>query len=150
MDLRKTTSLATPEARGLLRPGSRGSRILVTDDHQDSRELLAAFLTLEGHSVRSAADGLEALRVCADFQPDIVFLDLCMPGMDGYEVCARLRENAATKDAAVYALTAYPHEGPSPKARDRLFDRYLLKPVELADIGQLVAGQCAIGSPDPG
>lgn len=133
-----------------MRPSSRGSRILVTDDHRDSRELLAAFLTLEGHSVRTAADGFEALRVCADFQPDIVFLDLCMPGMDGYEVCTWLREHAATRDAAVYALTAYPNEGPSPKARVRLFDRYLLKPVELDDIRQLVAGRCAIGSPVPG
>lgn len=138
MDPQKTTSLATTEAQRRLRPGSRCSRILVTDDHEDSRELLAAYLMLDGHTVCTAADGLEALRICADFQPDIVFLDLCMPGMDGYEVCTRLRENAATKDATVYALTAYPHEGPAPNAPRRLFDRYLLKPVELEDIGRLV------------
>jgi CheY-like chemotaxis protein len=141
VDRQKTTSLATTETQRLLRPGSRGSRILVTDDHEDSRELLAAYLMLDGHTVRTAADGREALRICADFQPDIVFLDLCMPGMDGYELCARLRENEGTKDAAVYALTAYPHERPSPKAPRRLFDRYLLKPVELEDIGRLVGAR---------
>jgi CheY-like chemotaxis protein len=148
--MQKMTSLTIAEAQRLPRPRPRTSRVLVTDDHDDSRELLAAFLMLEGHTVRTAADGREALRICADFQPEIVFLDLCMPGMDGYEVCTRLRQNAATKNAAVYALTAYPHEEPSPDAPLRLFDRYLLKPVELEEIGRLIAGRRETRSPVSG
>lgn len=149
MEIHNTTSLAAPERQTLLRPRPSASRILVVDDHTDSRDLLAAFLMLEGHDVCAASDGPEALRICAGFHPDIVFLDLCMPMMDGYEVCTRLRENAATKDAAIYALTAYPNDGAPSKAPLRVFDAYLLKPVDLEAVARVVACRPEAASPSP-
>jgi CheY-like chemotaxis protein len=149
VEIRNTTTLAAPDRQTLLRPRPSASRILVVDDHADSRDLLAAFLMMEGHDVCAASDGSEALRICADFQPDIVFLDLCMPTMDGYEVCARLRENAATKDAAIYALTAYPNDGAPANAPLRVFDAYLLKPVVLEDVARVIARRAETASPSP-
>jgi len=66
-------------------------RILVVDDHQDCADSLAMLLELSGHVVEQAYDGAAAIVLAHDFNPDIVFLDIAMPEMDGYEVARRLR-----------------------------------------------------------
>ncbi len=67
-------------------------RVLVADDHDDSRLLIQTFLSLLGFVVRSVPDGREALREAPLFRPDVVFLDIWMPGMSGVETCMRLRQ----------------------------------------------------------
>jgi CheY-like chemotaxis protein len=117
-------------------------RILVVDDSADSREMLEHFLTLQGHTVCTMNDGLDALVAASKFRPEIVFADICMPRMDGYELCARLRANRLTKDAAIFAMTAgsYDKQTHGVKAR---FDAYLHKPVELSVINELVKSATA-------
>jgi CheY-like chemotaxis protein len=123
------------------KPRSSAHRILVVDDQADWRDLLATFLRLKGHSVRDADSGGEAMRICAEFAPDIVFVDIRMPDMDGFELCARLRQNTVTQNAAVYALTAYAPAVSSSDARRLGFDAYLLKPVRLEAITCLLSSQ---------
>jgi CheY-like chemotaxis protein len=78
---------------------------LVVDDDRDTRETLAILLRWAGHEVRTAADGPEALIVARDFHPDVVFLDIGMPRLDGYEVCRQLRRSPAFEHAHIFALS---------------------------------------------
>src|SRR5688500_13409808 len=118
-------------------------RILVVDDATDGREFLAEFLKLQGHSVREAADGLEGLIAASKFVPEIVFLDLCMPRMDGFELCARLRASPLTKDAAVFAVTAGASGRQGADHASARFDAFLQKPVEFEVMDALVHCTCA-------
>jgi CheY-like chemotaxis protein len=121
-------------------------RIMVVDDEAGSREALAGFLERQGHEVCTAADGVEGLRVADRFRPEIVFLDLDLPRMDGFELCARLRANHEMEDATLFALTApaYPKSAaanPSggPGFTIRRFDAVLTKPVEFDVVSGLVS-----------
>jgi CheY-like chemotaxis protein len=138
----QTQKSLAPSTEQIL-PRSRSSvlRILVVDDQPDWRDLLATFLRLKGHSVRDAASGSDAMRICFKFSPDIVFVDIRMPDMDGFELCARLRQNTVTQNAAVYALTAYPPAVSSSDARRLGFNAYLLKPVHLEAITCLLSSR---------
>jgi len=71
--------------------------ILVVDDDARNRRLLEGYLLAEGYGVRSAADGSEALNLAYDKAPDIVLLDVMMPGMSGFEICERLKEHPGTR-----------------------------------------------------
>jgi two-component system CheB/CheR fusion protein len=120
-------------------PSFGARRILVVDDNGDCREMLTRFLEMQGHEVRTAVDGADALVVASEFCPEIIFLDLCMPGMDGVEACARLRERAETRHAVIFALTALaPDQRPARQAA-AAFDAHLLKPMDLDRIGALVS-----------
>jgi len=114
-------------------------RILVVDDHEDLRDCLALMLSLGGHEVESASDGLEALQVAEQFKPDIIFLDIQMPKLSGVEVCKRLRERQWAQQIAIYAVTGL--GGAEDRLRSQLsgFDGHLVKPVEPDIIDQLVA-----------
>lgn len=105
-------------------------RILVVDDNVDVAESVAVLLGLEGHQTRTAYTGAAALALAAAFQPQVVLLDLGLPGMDGYEVARRLRAEPATAKARIIALTGYGQ--PADRERTRLngFDQHLVKPVE--------------------
>ena len=104
-------------------------RVLVVDDNVDAAELLAEGLRAEGHEVKVANDGPHALDLAAGMKPEIAFLDLGLPAMDGYEVAARLRELDAR--VVLVALTGYGQ--PSDKARTAAagFAHHLVKPVDL-------------------
>jgi len=80
--------------------------ILIVDDHEQVRAVLLEILQDDAHTVREASDGATALALARERRPDIVFLDLQMPGMDGMEVLRALREDPTTKDARVVILTA--------------------------------------------
>jgi CheY-like chemotaxis protein len=122
--------------------GSR--RILVVDDSVDSCEILATFLKSKGHAVCTACDGIDGLTAAGRFCPEIAFLDIRMPRMSGIELCVRLRAEPATKDAAVFALTAGPFSGLTAAGAPGRFDAYLRKPVELDVIDSLISctSQC--------
>jgi DNA-binding response OmpR family regulator len=84
-----------------------GNRILVVDDEAALVELLAVNLELEGFQVARAHDGEEGLSAAVSERPDVVLLDVRMPGIDGFEVCRRLKESPATKDIPVIMVSAY-------------------------------------------
>ena len=123
-------------------------RVLVVDDNADVAESLALLLKLAGHDARAAYDGQTALSLAQDFRPQIVFLDIGMPGMDGYEVCRRLRQQPGTEKALIVALTGWGQEKDRRLSRQAGFDHHLVKPVEPEALQALLAGGAA-ASPVP-
>jgi DNA-binding response OmpR family regulator len=87
-------------------PRPRPVRILVVDDERDNRELLDIILTHEGFLIETAAGGEEAIATVARERPDLILLDLMMPGMDGYQVTAKIKSDLSTKDIPIILVTA--------------------------------------------
>jgi PAS domain S-box-containing protein len=106
-----------------------GRRVLVVDDNEDAREALRFLLEDEGHHVSTAGDGPDALRAAEDFRPDVVLLDIGLPGMDGYEVARRLRALPGSHDALIVAVSGYGQPEDRERSRAAGFDDHLLKPV---------------------
>jgi two-component system, OmpR family, response regulator len=105
-------------------------RILVVDDNVDAAESIAMLLSLDGHDVRSVHDAQRALDLAAEFGPDLVLLDIGLPGMDGYEVARRLRLRQDVTNVRLVAVTGYGQQEDRDRARDAGFDQHLVKPVE--------------------
>ena len=108
----------------------RSRRVLVVEDNEDAREALTLLLKEEGHDVRSANDGLRALAEVQDFTPEIVLLDIGLPGLDGYAVARELRALPQTAGALLVAITGYGQAEDRALSREAGFDYHLLKPVE--------------------
>jgi CheY-like chemotaxis protein len=123
-------------------PGRANARVLIVDDNRDGAQGLALMLDIEGHEVRTAADGLEALKIAEEFQPHVVLLDIGMPGMDGYETARRLRARPWAQSALLCALTGWGQEDDKRRARIAGFDRHLVKPIDPEEISRIVAEIC--------
>ena len=106
-------------------------RVLIVDDNRDVADSLAMLLETLGMDVRAAYDGPSALDIVAAFRPEIVFLDLGMPKMDGYETARRFRQLPDGRDALLVALTGWGQTEDRRRTRDAGFDEHLAKPVEL-------------------
>lgn len=113
-------------------------RVLVVDDNRDLAESLAMVLRLWGHDVKVEYDGPGALTAARDYRPDVVFLDIGLPGLDGYEVARRLRGPLGFRDARVVAITGYGREEDRKRAREAGFDMHLTKPVDPEDLQKLL------------
>ena len=109
---------------------SEGS-VLVVDDNADAASTLASVLRYAGFDVRTADDGLSALRIAAEFRPDVALLDIGLPVMDGYELARRLRDEYKA-DIRLVAITGYGREGDRLLAENAGFDAHLVKPVDCA------------------
>lgn len=112
-------------------PAARRCKILVVDDNEDARMLLAELLTKSGHEVETAEDGFTALQVLEGFQPDVAILDIGLPGMDGCELARRIRQLPAQAAVRLLALTGYGQEGDRVNTRAAGFDVHLVKPLDL-------------------
>ena len=126
----------TPSARG---DKTRALKIVVADDNVDSVESLAALLTLAGHQVAVAHDGLTAVQLTADMQPDLAILDLGMPGIDGYEAAARMRELPVGGDLVLVALSGYAQPADRQRSQQAGFDLHLAKPLDPDRLRDLLA-----------
>jgi len=124
----------------LQRPATPRCRILVVDDNQDAADSLAMMLALDGHEVRQTYAGAPALECLREFRPDIILLDIGLPGMDGYEVARRIREQPDGASVRLIALTGYGQESDKSRTRAAGFDEHLVKPVELRNLHQALAG----------
>jgi signal transduction histidine kinase len=113
-------------------------RILVVDDNQDAAESLAMLLRMSGHEVMIAHDGHQALAIAAIERPGVVLLDIGLPGMDGYEVCRRVRQQGLA-DAQIIAMTGYGQDRDRERSREAGFDTHTVKPVEIQELMQLLA-----------
>ncbi len=113
-------------------------RTLVVDDNRDAADSLALLLEMAGGDVRTAYDGPSALEAACAHRPEVIVLDIGMPGMDGYEVARRLRRHAATRGALLIALTGWGHEEDVRRAREAGFDHHLVKPAELDVLRELL------------
>jgi DNA-binding response OmpR family regulator len=108
-----------------------GGRVLIVEDDVDIADVLRRSLRNEGYEVRTSADGIEALDVAAGFVPDVVVLDLGLPGMDGVEVCRRLRSDG---DVPILMLTARSETEDRVTGLDSGADDYLVKPFERKEL----------------
>ena len=106
-------------------------RVLVVDDNVDAAMTLAEAVRLDGHDVRVSHDGDAALRDAASFVPEVVLLDIGLPGMDGYEVVGRLRRLPQLARTLMVALTGFGQESDRVRALAAGFDEHLVKPVDL-------------------
>jgi signal transduction histidine kinase/ActR/RegA family two-component response regulator len=105
-------------------------RILVVDDNEDSAESLSVLLRLQGHLVESAHDGHHALEAAERFRPDVMLLDLGMPGMNGYEVCREIRKQPWGGDILLIAQTGWGQDQDRQRTKDAGFDGHLTKPID--------------------
>jgi PAS domain S-box-containing protein len=116
-----------------------GLRILVVDDNINAADSLATLLELAGHEVRVAYEGEAALLVAEAFKPQVVLLDIGMPGMDGYEVGRALRQKPQTRSALLVAITGWGGPDDLRRSKEAGFDHHLVKPVEPAALQHLLA-----------
>lgn len=119
----------------------RGRRVLVADDNQDAADSLSAILTMAGHEVRVAYDGLTAVSVAQAFRPHVALLDIGMAGLDGYAVASALRKQSWGPDILIIALTGRGQEEDKRQAQAAGFDVHLTKPVDPEQIRSLLAGR---------
>lgn len=128
---------STPDAEDRISAHRR--RILVADDNRDGLQTLSMLLELEGHEVRTASTGLEALAVCAAWQPEVAILDIGMPELTGYEVAERIRREKWGASLTLVAVTGWGQEEQRRQARVAGFDHHLTKPIEPDALIRLLA-----------
>jgi signal transduction histidine kinase len=116
-----------------------GLRILVVDDSVDSAESMSLVLGISGHEVRVEHNGPDALRAAEEYRPDIVLMDIGMPGMNGYEVARRMRETPAMRETALIAMTGYGRQADRDQSRAAGFNHHLVKPVDFDTLQSLLA-----------
>jgi len=115
------------------------ARILIADDNRDAARSLALMLSMEGHEVRAAYDGVEALRIADEFRPQVALLDIGMPKLDGYETARRLRQRPGGESVLLFAQTGWGQEEDKQRARQAGFDSYLVKPLDPDTLNQLLS-----------
>lgn len=113
-------------------------RILIVDDNPDVVAMMSDLFALFGHDPRAAFDGPSALAAANDHAPDLVLLDLGLPGMDGCEVARRLRETPAGRAARIVALSGFDHHEARERTADAGFDAHLTKPAGAAALRALL------------
>jgi PAS domain S-box-containing protein len=114
-------------------------RILVVDDNVDAAESLAMLLELSGHITHLAHSGTDALTAARDFAPQVIFLDIGLPGLNGYEVAEFIRADVAMKQPTLIALTGWGAEDDRRRAEEAGFDHHLVKPVETSTLVDILA-----------
>ena len=110
------------------------ARILIVDDERNNRELLEVMLSQEGFLLMTAASGEEALAMVAQQPPDLILLDIMMPGLDGYEVAAAIKANVATRSIAVIMVTALDDRNARMRGTRAGADDFFTKPVDRVEL----------------
>jgi two-component system CheB/CheR fusion protein len=122
-----------------LRADSATHRILVVDDNRDGADNLALLCTMSGHTVDVAYDGASATELASVFRPDVVLLDIGLPGRDGYEVARELRRSTADRPLQIIAMTGYGRDEDRDRSREAGFNLHLVKPIEPAELFGLLS-----------
>ena len=125
-------SLRPPESTSAPAPlaAREGVRVLLADDNVDAADTMSAMLQMSGHEVKTVYSGFEALRAAVQFSPDVMLLDIGMPGMSGYQVAQQLRADARFDQTLLVALTGWGSENDRMLALQAGFDHHLTKPVD--------------------
>ena len=116
------------------------ARVLVVDDHLDAARMCQMLFESEGHQTRIAADGQAALELFESFKPDFVFLDIALPGMDGYELARTMRDRQQERRPNITALTGW-GDLAAARLREAGIDSYFVKPVSIAVLREVLADQ---------
>lgn len=114
-------------------------RVLAVDDHVDAVQNLALLLEIAGHEVQLAYDGPSALEAAQAMRPDVMLLDIGLPGLTGYEVAQRIRQQPALKDIVLVALTGYGREADRKRSKTAGFDYHLVKPAGFGEVEEILA-----------
>jgi PAS domain S-box-containing protein len=137
--------MAPDAGRALPAPGAESGgghgplRVLVVDDNADAADSLVALLGLMGHDTRVAHDGPGGVRQAQDFVPDLVFLDIGLPGMDGHEVARAIRTAPGLEQVVLVALTGWGAQSDMARSHEAGFDQHLTKPVSMGALEQALA-----------
>ena len=119
-------------------PHQSRRRLMVIDDNKDAAESMSMLFELWGHEVICAYDGRAALETAAKYRPDAVFLDIGLPGMDGYEIAERLRELPESARTVLVAITGYGQDEDRRRSREAGIDHHLVKPVSPETLHKLL------------
>jgi CheY-like chemotaxis protein/two-component sensor histidine kinase len=131
-----------PASRRPSRGPSPRRRVLIIEDNDDTRDMLKTFLTLEGHDVFEATNGTDGVTMLIGERPDVAFVDIGLPEMDGYEVARRARRQTGQRTLLV-ALTGYGQPEDRQRCYDAGFDDFVLKPVDPARLTQILVERTA-------
>jgi two-component system cell cycle response regulator DivK len=126
-----------------------GERILIVDDNPANLKLARVLLVSEGYDVQVASDADEALSVIPTFRPRLILMDLQLPGMDGLTLTRRLKEDPATRDVLIIALTAYAMKGDEERALAAGCDGYVSKPIDVVTLPAFLAARLGGTGRDP-
>jgi CheY-like chemotaxis protein len=118
-----------------------GFRILVVDDDWDAAQTLGMMFDATGNKTRIAHDGLEAIAAAAEFEADLILMDIAMPGLDGFEAARRIRAKPWGKGITLAALTGWVRDDVRDWAGEAGFDHYFVKPVNFAMLPELLANR---------
>ncbi len=118
-----------------------GLRVLIADDNADAASSLALILQLSGHDVRTAYDGVEAVKIADVFAPQVALLDIGMPQLNGYDACRRIRQQAGNAATLIIAMTGWGQEADKLRSQQAGFDHHLVKPVEASTVEDLLERQ---------
>jgi two-component system, sensor histidine kinase len=114
--------------------------VLLVEDHDDTREAMRCLLEVQGYTVEAVGDGLQAVATALQSRPQVVVIDIGLPGLDGYEVARRLRATSEGKAMRLVALTGYDQPHDRQMVREAGFDAHLVKPVDPDDLCRLLEG----------
>ena len=109
-------------------PGDANPLVLIVDDYQDAREMYAEYFVFSGFRTAEASNGLEAVQQAIELNPDIILMDLSLPGMDGWEATRRIKVDQRTTHIPIIALTGHALPGSSESARNAGCDGFVVKP----------------------
>ena len=124
---------------GILINSSKSLRVLVVDDNKDAAESLAMVLRFDGYDARVATDGLKALQIASDFRPEVAFLDIGMPNLNGYALARALRNMKGMEHIFLVALTGWGTDKDRTQSREAGFNHHLAKPAELEAVEALLS-----------
>jgi len=124
-------------------------RILLIDDNDDARIMMGLLLELKGHAVAMADGGIAGLACARQFRPECIFLDLGMPGMDGYDTVIALRRIAGLEQVPVVALSGWNDKTTLARVRSAGFDHHLTKPADIEEIDRILCGDLAFRAKPP-
>ncbi|HEY0469529.1 MAG TPA: response regulator [Polyangiaceae bacterium] len=124
----------------LLNPAPTRARILIVDDELDNRELLQIILSWSGFVTETAESAEAALKCIAAESPDLILLDLMMPGIDGYQLTALLKQNPETRNIPVIMLSAMSDSATRDRALSTGADAYITKPIDRSELCEQVRG----------
>lgn len=116
----------------------RPTRVLIVDDNRDAADLAAMVLVAEGHQAEAAYNGPDALRADRSFRPDVVLVDLSMPGMDGFQLAEALRRESPPP--LLIALSGYAEDSAHERSREAGCSGHLVKPVDIEALLRIVGG----------
>jgi CheY-like chemotaxis protein len=118
---------------------NRGRKVVIVDDNRDAAETLTRLLSMMGHEVHAAFDGHQALRLIAELKPDVALIDIGLPGMNGYEVAGKIREQSVLDQVRLVAYSGYAQDDDRRRSREAGFDEHVAKPLDATALNALIS-----------